>query len=53
MKANHEKKNVTLGEFIVAAYDAWGKRRGRGAVRLAIKTHLVEVTDGDGARQAR
>jgi len=43
MKANQDKKkNVTLGEFIMAAYEAWGKRRARGAVRLAIKMHLVE-----------
>ena len=44
MKANQQKKNVTLGEFIMAAYDTWGSRRGRGAVRLAIKTHLVEAS---------
>jgi hypothetical protein len=43
MKDNQNKKSVTLGEFIMAAYDTWGKRRGRGVVRLAIKTHLVEV----------
>ena len=43
MKANQNVKTVTLGEFIMAAYKAWGKRRARGVVRLAIKTHLVEA----------
>ncbi len=37
------KKTVTLGEFIVAAYEAWGKRKARGFVKLAIKTHLIEA----------
>ena len=42
MKANQDKKTISLGEFIKAAYDIWGKRKGRGAVRLAIKMHLIE-----------
>jgi len=43
MKSSSQRNQTTLGEFIMAAYDTWGKRRGRGAVRLAIKTHLVEA----------
>lgn len=39
---NNGKTTTTLGEFIMAAYDTWGQR-GRGAVRLAIRTHLVEA----------
>ena len=42
MKVNQDKKTVSLGEFILAAYEVWGKRKGRGAVRLAIKMHLIE-----------
>jgi hypothetical protein len=42
MKANREKKPLTFGEFIIAAYDAWGKRRARGIVWLAVKARLIE-----------
>ena len=51
MKSMQERKNTTLGEFILAAYDTWGKRRARGAVRLAIKAHLIE-TGGSGEDSA-
>jgi len=42
MKANHEKKTLTFGEFIMAAYAACGKRRARGIVWLAVNAGLVE-----------
>ena len=42
MKTNHEQKALTLGEFIMAVYDTWGKRRAKGIVRLAIKARLIE-----------
>jgi hypothetical protein len=42
MKTNHEQKALTLGEFITAVYDTWGKRRAKGIVRLAIKARLIE-----------
>ena len=42
MKANQEKEALTFGEFIIAAYDAWGKRRARGIVRLAVNARLIE-----------
>jgi hypothetical protein len=42
MKAHCRKKSLTFGEFIMAAYDAWGKRRARGIVSLAVNAHLVE-----------
>ena len=42
MKANPAKKALTFGEFVMAVYDTWGKRRARGVVWLAIKAHLVE-----------
>jgi hypothetical protein len=41
MKANQEKKALTFGGFITAAHDAWGKRRARGLVRLAVNARLV------------
>ena len=31
-----------FGDFIVAAYEAWGRRRAKGLVRLAVNAHLVE-----------
>ena len=42
MKANHEKKTLTFGEFIMAAYAACGKRRARGIIWLAVNAGLVE-----------
>jgi hypothetical protein len=45
MKSNSQRSQTTLGEFIAAAYEAWGERRARGAVRLAIKTHLVAANE--------
>ena len=41
MKARHEKA-LTFGEFIMAAYDTFGKRRAKGMVWLAVNAHLVE-----------
>jgi hypothetical protein len=43
MKANQAKKALTFGEFIMAAYDAWGKQRARGVVWLAMSAHLVRT----------
>ena len=42
MKINHKPKPLTLGEFIASVYDAHGKHKARGIVRLALKAHLVE-----------
>jgi hypothetical protein len=42
MITHGRKRYLTLGEFIMAVYDVWGKRRARGIVRLAIKAHLIE-----------
>jgi len=42
MKINHKQKVLTLGEFIASVYDAHGKYKARGIVRLALKAHLVE-----------
>jgi hypothetical protein len=33
---------MTFGEFIACVYDACGKRKASGIVRLAIKAHLIE-----------
>jgi hypothetical protein len=42
MKTNDKKKELTFGDFITAAYRAWGSRRAKGYVRLAVEAHLLE-----------
>ena len=41
MKSNHKKKALTFSDFIAATYRAWGARRARGVVRLALNAHFV------------
>ncbi len=41
MKAIPKRKALTLGQFIVSVYDARGKQRAQGIIRLAINGHLV------------
>lgn len=42
MKTDSRQKSLTFGEFIAHAYDAWGKRKARGIVRLVVKAHWIE-----------
>jgi hypothetical protein len=42
MKTKQKKKALMFGEFIAGVYDACGKRRANGLIRLAVNTHLVE-----------
>jgi len=42
MKTNQEKKPLTFGEFIMAAYDALGNPQAKGVVCLAVNAHLIE-----------
>jgi hypothetical protein len=46
MKDKCGKSVLTFGEFVVAVYAAWGKRRAPGLVRLAVDAHLVEFLGG-------
>ena len=41
-RTNGKKKAMTFGDFIAAAYRAWGKRRAKGVVWLAVNARLVE-----------
>jgi hypothetical protein len=41
MKTNGKKKSLTFGDLIAATYRAWGARRAKGLVRLAVNAHLV------------
>ena len=47
MKANCRKGHLTFGEFIMAAYDACGRQKAEGIVRLAVNAHLVEFRGHD------
>jgi hypothetical protein len=42
MKTNDTDRLVTLGDFIAGAYRAWGTRRAKGLVCLAVNARLVE-----------
>jgi hypothetical protein len=41
MKGIPKRKALTWGEFVVSVYDACGKRRTQGIIRLAINAHVV------------
>jgi hypothetical protein len=45
MKTNAKNKVLTLGDFIAAAYRAWGARRAKGLVWLAVNARLVEFLE--------
>jgi G3E family GTPase len=42
VKTNDTKRAMTLGDFIAGAYRAWGARRAKGLVWLAVNARLVE-----------
>jgi hypothetical protein len=42
MKTNGKKTSLTFGDLVAAVYDACGKRRARGILRLALSSRLVE-----------
>jgi hypothetical protein len=42
VKTNDTERAMTFGDFIAAAYRAWGRRRAKGLVWLAVNTRLVE-----------
>ena len=41
-KTNDRWGAMTFGEFIAGAYHAWGARRAKGLVWLAVNARLVE-----------
>jgi hypothetical protein len=42
MKTRFKQPPLTFGEFVAGACHAWGKRKAKGIVKLAIKTNLIE-----------
>jgi hypothetical protein len=47
MKTNLKKKVLTFGEFIAGVYDACGRQKAEGIVRLAVEAHWVEFRGPD------
>ncbi len=45
MKASHTKRSVRFGDLIAAVYEACGRRKARGVLRLALSSHLVIFRD--------
>ena len=46
VKSDDKTKVLTFGDFVVAAYEAWGRRRANELVRRAVNTHLVQFQGG-------
>ena len=42
VKTDSKKKVLTFGDFVAGAYRAWGHRRAKGLVWLAVNARLVE-----------
>ena len=47
MKTNSRKRHLTFGEFIMAVYDACGRQKADGIVRLAVNARLLEFRGRD------
>jgi hypothetical protein len=47
MTTDCRKKHLTFGEFIMAIYDACGRQKADGIVRLAVNVRLVEFRGRD------
>ena len=47
MRANQEKEALTFGKFIATVYDACGRQKAKGIVRLVVKAHWVEFRGHD------
>ena len=47
MKTNCRKRHLTFGEFIMAVYDACGRQKAEGIVRLAVNARLLEFRGRD------
>ena len=42
MKANQNQKALTFGGLVAAVYDACGRQKAEGIVRLAVNSNLLE-----------
>jgi hypothetical protein len=41
IKTDRKKRVLRFGDFMTASYGAWGGRREKEIVRLAVNSHLV------------
>jgi hypothetical protein len=46
-KTHPTERTLTFGDLIAGGYRAWGKRKAKGIIRLAIKAHLIEFRGAD------
>jgi hypothetical protein len=42
MKDRPGRRPLTFGDFVVGVYHTWGKRKAKGIIQLAIKSHVIE-----------
>jgi hypothetical protein len=42
MKLGSRKEPLTFGAFVAGGYRAWGDRRAKGIIHLAVKAHVIE-----------
>jgi hypothetical protein len=42
VRRNAGKKPLTFGDFVAGVYHAWGNRKAKGVVQLAVNAHLIE-----------
>ncbi|MGD0816207.1 MAG: hypothetical protein ABSA83_21655 [Verrucomicrobiota bacterium] len=42
MKAQPMGRPLTFGDFVAGVYNTWGKRKAKGVIQLAIKSHVIE-----------
>jgi hypothetical protein len=42
MKTHPQQRPLTFGDFVASVYRAWGERRAKGVIKLAVKMHLIE-----------
>ena len=42
IRTNGKKRGLVFGDFIIAAYEARGRRRAKELVRLAVNAKLVD-----------
>jgi hypothetical protein len=42
MKAKPGKRPLTFGDVVAGGYRAWGRRKAKGMIRLAIKLQMIE-----------
>jgi hypothetical protein len=47
MKTLPRKQLMTFGDFVAGIYRAWGHRKAKGMVKLAIQMHLIEFIGTD------